>query len=84
MVEDFQAQCEQFGLGDNWAVIYDDREFFGMKERHVRSLCGDCALLINLCGALKTTISCAAPNAAPTSISIPASRKSGPTNGTWA
>ncbi|MGA2604646.1 MAG: hypothetical protein ABSG14_10495 [Verrucomicrobiia bacterium] len=53
MVDGFQRQCEQFGLGDNWAVIYDDHEIFGLKERHVRSLCGDCALLINLCGALK-------------------------------
>jgi hypothetical protein len=54
MVDGFQAQCEQFGLGDNWAVIYDNRDFFGLKEHHVGSLCGDCALLINLCGALKT------------------------------
>jgi len=54
MVDDFQAQCEQFGLGDHWAVIYDGREGFGLKMRQVRSLCGDCALLVNLCGALKT------------------------------
>ena len=53
MVDAFRAQCEQFGLGENWAVLYDDREVFGLKERHVHSLCGDCALLINLCGALK-------------------------------
>jgi hypothetical protein len=53
MVDAFQAQCEQFGLGENWAVLYDDREVFGMKDRDVRALCGDCALLINLCGALK-------------------------------
>ncbi len=53
MVNTFQEQCDQFGLGENWAVLYDDRQVFGLKERHVRSLCGDCALLINLCGALK-------------------------------
>jgi hypothetical protein len=54
MVDGFQAQCEQFGLGDHWAVLYDDREVFGLKMPQVRSLCGDCALLVNLCGALKT------------------------------
>jgi hypothetical protein len=54
MVDGFQAQCGLFGLGDHWAVIHDSREVFGLKERQVRSLCGDCALLVNLCGALKT------------------------------
>ena len=54
MVDGFQAQCEQFGLGGTWAVIHDDREVFGLNMRQVRSLCGDCALLANLCGALKT------------------------------
>src|SRR5882724_4724101 len=49
LTEGFRAQCEQFGLEDHWAVIYDNREFFGMKEAHLRSLCGDSALLINLC-----------------------------------
>jgi hypothetical protein len=53
MVERFRAQCEQFGLEDHWAVIHDNREFFGMKEKSLRSLCSDCVLLINLCGALK-------------------------------
>jgi hypothetical protein len=53
MVENFRTQCEQFELAEHWAVIYDNRETLGMKERHLRSLCGDCALLINLCGALK-------------------------------
>jgi len=53
MVEGFRAQCEQFELDEHWAVLYDGRETFGMKERQVRQLCGDCALLINLCGALK-------------------------------
>jgi len=53
MVEGFRAQCEQFGLGEHWAVLYDGRETFGMKERQVQQLCGDCALLVNLCGALK-------------------------------
>jgi hypothetical protein len=53
MMKDFQTQCEQFGLGDHWAVVYVDREVFGMTERNLHSLCGDSALLINLCGALK-------------------------------
>ena len=53
MVDGFRAQCEQFGLGDHWAVLYDNREVFGMTERSLHSLCGDAALLINLCGALK-------------------------------
>jgi len=53
MMKDFQAQCEQFGLGDHWAVVYDDREVFGMTEKLLHSLCSDSALLINLCGSLK-------------------------------
>jgi hypothetical protein len=53
MVDGFRMQCEQFGLGDQWAVLYDNREVFGMTERSLQSLCGDAALLINLCGALK-------------------------------
>lgn len=53
MVEGFRAQCEQFGLGDHWAILYDNRKVFGMTEGLLRSLCGDAELLINLCGALK-------------------------------
>jgi hypothetical protein len=53
MVDGFRAQCEQFGLGDHWAVLYDNRKVFGMTEGLLRSLCGDAVLLINLCGALK-------------------------------
>jgi hypothetical protein len=53
MVEGFRAQCEQFGLGDHWAVLYDNRKIFGMTDGLLHSLCGDAALLINLCGALK-------------------------------
>jgi hypothetical protein len=53
MVEAFRAQCEQFGLEDHWAVLCDSCEIFGMKEQHLRSLCSDCVLLVNLCGALK-------------------------------
>jgi hypothetical protein len=53
MVEGFRAQCEQFGLGDHWAILYDNRQVFGMTEGLLHSLCGDAALLINLCGALK-------------------------------
>src|ERR1035441_7170401 len=53
MVGDFRAQCEQFGLGEHWAVLYDSQKIFGMTERLLHSLCGDAVLLINLCGALK-------------------------------
>src|ERR1700683_269829 len=53
MVDGFRAQCEQFGLGDHWAILYDNRKVFGMTEGLLRSLCDDTALLINLCGALK-------------------------------
>lgn len=53
MVDGFRMQCEQFDLGDHWAVLYDNHKTFGMTERSLHSLCGDSALLINLCGALK-------------------------------
>jgi hypothetical protein len=53
MVDGFRVQCEQFGLGDQWAILYDNNKVFGMTERSLQSLCGDTALLINLCGALK-------------------------------
>src|SRR6266850_7272810 len=53
VVEGFRAQCERFGLEDHWAVLYDNREVFGMKEARLHALCSDSALLINLCGALK-------------------------------
>jgi hypothetical protein len=53
MVEGFRVQCEQFGLGDHWAILYDNRKAFGMTEGLLQSLCGDTVLLINLCGALK-------------------------------
>ena len=53
MVDGFRVQCEQFGLGDHWAILYDNRKVFGMNERSVHSLCGDAELLINFCGALK-------------------------------
>ncbi len=52
-VENFRAQCERFGLDDQWAVLYDNRQVFGMTDRQLEALCGDCVLLINLCGALK-------------------------------
>lgn len=52
-IESFRAQCERFGLHDHWAVLYDNRQVFGMTERQLEALCGDCALLINLCGALQ-------------------------------
>ena len=53
MVEDFRAQCDQFGLHERWAVLYDKREVFGMSEHLLRGLCNDSVLLINLCGALQ-------------------------------
>lgn len=52
-IEGFRSQCERFGLHDHWAVLYDNRQVFGMTERQLEALCGDCALLINLCGALQ-------------------------------
>ena len=53
MVENFRAQCERFRLHDHWAVLYDNRQVFGMTDRELEALCGDSALLINLCGALQ-------------------------------
>lgn len=52
-IRQFQAQCERFGFGGQWAVVRGGTEVFGMSERQLRALCGDCDLLINLCGALK-------------------------------
>ncbi len=52
-VEPFRAQCEKFGFGDNWAVLHDGKQVFGMTDRQLAALCNDCDLLINLCGALK-------------------------------
>jgi hypothetical protein len=52
-IRGFRAQCEQFGLHDHWAVLYDNREVHGMSERLLRALCSDCVLLINLSGALQ-------------------------------
>ena len=52
-VEGFRTQCERFELGQNWAVLHDGKKVFGMTDRLLESLCSDCDLLINLCGALK-------------------------------
>jgi len=53
MVEGFCAQCERFGFGEHWAVLCEDKEVFGTTDKMLAALCGDCDLLINLCGALK-------------------------------
>jgi len=53
MVDGFRAQCERFGFGDNWAVLYDNKKVYGMADRSLAALCNDCDLLINLSGALK-------------------------------
>ncbi len=53
MIDGFRAQCERFGFGGNWAVLYDGKKVFGMAEQSLAALCNDCDLLINLCGALK-------------------------------
>ena len=53
MVESFRAQCERFGFGEHWAVLCDDQKVYGMTDKLLAALCGDCDLLINLCGALK-------------------------------
>ena len=52
-IEHFQQRCEQFGLGDRWAVLREGKHLIGMSERQLVGLCNDCDLLINLCGALK-------------------------------
>ncbi|HUI08538.1 MAG TPA: hypothetical protein VL486_16170 [Verrucomicrobiae bacterium] len=52
-VEGFRGQCEQYGLHEHWAVLYDKRDVFGMPARQVQALCNDAMLLINLCGALQ-------------------------------
>ena len=53
MIENFGAQCERFGFGDHWAVLYDDHEVLRMSRQQLLALCDDCALLVNLCGALQ-------------------------------
>ena len=53
LIRQFQLQCERFGFGDQWAVVRDGKDVFGMKDRQLAALCGDCDLLINLSGALK-------------------------------
>ena len=53
LVGAFRARCERFGFGENWAVIYEGKRFFGMDEHKLAALCNDCDLLINLCGALQ-------------------------------
>ena len=52
-VRQFQEQCERFGFGDQWIVVREGKEVLGMRDRELTALCGDCELLINLCGALK-------------------------------
>ena len=52
-VNGFRAQCEEFGLRDHWAVLYDKRKVFGMSEHLLHALGNDAVLLINLCGALQ-------------------------------
>jgi hypothetical protein len=52
-IKRFRLQCERFGLAEHWAVLYDNQQVFGMTERQLEALCGDCALLINLSGALQ-------------------------------
>src|SRR5204862_897792 len=32
LVGAFRARCERFGFGENWAVIYEGKRFFGMDE----------------------------------------------------
>ena len=52
-IRQFQERCERFGLGDQWIVLRDGKQVFGMNESQLAALCSDCDLLINLCGALK-------------------------------
>lgn len=53
LIRQFQGRCEQFGFGDHWVVLREGKQVFGMTERQLAALCGDCDLLVNLCGALK-------------------------------
>jgi hypothetical protein len=53
LIRKFQEQCERFGFGDQWAVVREGKKVFGLTERQLTALCGDCDLLINLCGSLK-------------------------------
>ena len=53
LVGQFQARCERFGFGDHWVVLRDGTQVLGMTDRQLTALCGDCDLLINLCGALR-------------------------------
>jgi hypothetical protein len=53
LIRQFQERCERFGFGDHWVVLREGKEVFGMTERQLAALCGDCDLLINLCGALQ-------------------------------
>jgi hypothetical protein len=52
-IRQFQERCERFGFGDQWIVLRDSKQVFGMNECQLAALCDDCDLLINLCGALK-------------------------------
>jgi hypothetical protein len=52
-IHQFQECCERLGFGDQWAVLREGTQVYGMKERRLAALCNDCDLLINLCGALK-------------------------------
>jgi hypothetical protein len=52
-IRQFGEQCENFGFGDHWVVLREGKQVFGMTDRQLAALCGDCDLLINLSGALK-------------------------------
>jgi hypothetical protein len=53
LIRQFRSQCGRFGFGDQCIVLRDDQQIFGMNELELAALCGDCDLLINLCGALQ-------------------------------
>ncbi len=53
LVRQFQARCERFGFGDHWVVLREGAQVLGMTDPQLAALCGDCDLLINLCGALR-------------------------------
>jgi hypothetical protein len=53
LVENFRVQCKRFGLEEHWTVLTSNGKTYGMSEQSLQALCGDCELLINLCGALK-------------------------------
>src|SRR5436190_431338 len=41
LIDAFRKRCERFGFADNWAVIQEGKQFFGMDEHKLAALCND-------------------------------------------